>query len=146
MTALFDTNQLMRMNEPSDADYRLVRRAAHRLRLRGVRLCIFSQNLIEFWNVATRPATTRGGFGLSLTETDRRMRLLERRFELLPDTPAVFVEWRRLVVAHSVSGVQVHDARLAAAMRVHGIGTIITFDTVDFARFPGIAAVHPKDV
>jgi predicted nucleic acid-binding protein len=47
-------------------------------------------------------------------------------------------------VSHNVSGVQVHDARLAAAMRVHGIERVLTFNERDFARYPDIQAVHPR--
>jgi predicted nucleic acid-binding protein len=47
---------------------------------------------------------------------------------LLPDNLAVHQEWRKLLVMSNVSGVQVHDARLVAAMRVHGVGTILTFN------------------
>jgi predicted nucleic acid-binding protein len=43
-----------------------------------------------------------------------------------------------------LSGVQVHDARLAAAMHVHGIQRVLTFNARDFARYPDIQAVHPQ--
>jgi len=36
------------------------------------------------------------------------------------------VEWRRLVVTCSVSGVQVHDARLVAAMHAYGLQSLLT--------------------
>jgi predicted nucleic acid-binding protein len=49
-------------------------------------------------------------------------------------------------VDYRVSGVQVHDARLVAAMRVHGVRRILTFNTKDFARFDDIEAVHPADL
>lgn len=58
----------------------------------------------------------------------------------------MYLEWRRLVVAHSVSGVQVHDARLAAAMLVHRIPYLLTLNARDFARYPGITALHPSEV
>jgi hypothetical protein len=53
---------------------------------------------------------------------------------LLPDSLAVHAAWRKLFVTHGVSGVQVHDARLAAAMRVHGVKRTLTFNDRDFAR------------
>jgi predicted nucleic acid-binding protein len=65
---------------------------------------------------------------------------------VLPDSLAVHEEWRRLLVMHSVSGVQVHDARLVAAMRVHGVKHILTFNDKDFARYADIEAVHPRAV
>lgn len=83
---------------------------------------------------------------MSPAETDRRARLFESRLRLLPDNLAVHEEWRRLIVDYDVSGVQVHDTRLVAAMRVHGVEKILTFNTKDFARFAGIQAVHPEEV
>jgi len=40
----------------------------------------------------------------------------------------------------------VHDARLAAAMLVHGIGHILTLNVADFSRYSGLTAVHPSSV
>jgi predicted nucleic acid-binding protein len=65
---------------------------------------------------------------------------------LLPDSLATFQEWRRLVVAHSVKGVEVHDAKLVASMNVHGVTHLLTFNVSDFKRYPGIVAVSPADV
>src|SRR5216110_2145053 len=59
----------------------------------------------------------------------------EEKLRLLPDSLAVHEEWRKLLVTYGVSGVQVHDARLAAAMRVHGVKRILTFNDRDFARY-----------
>ena len=67
---------------------------------------------------------------------------------MLPDSPAVYRVWRRLVVDYDVSGVQVHDARLVAAMIVHDLTHILTFNTADFNRYApeGIIAVDPATV
>jgi len=54
--------------------------------------------------------TDRNGLGLTPQETDRRARLIETNLHLLPDSLAVHREWRKLLVSHNVSGVQVHDA------------------------------------
>jgi hypothetical protein len=79
------------------------------------------QNIAEFWNVCTRPATARGGFGLSLEETQRQLRLIERLLRILPESPASYSIWKQLVVRHAVLGVQVHDARLVALMQAHNV-------------------------
>jgi predicted nucleic acid-binding protein len=47
---------------------------------------------------------------------------------------------------HSVRGVQVHDARIAAAMQAYGINRLLTYNPKDFARYGSIATIHPRDV
>ena len=142
---LLDSNILIRWVQRTDADYALVALALDSLSKRGATLCYTSQNLAEFWNACTRPAD-RNGFGLTPQETDRRARLIESNLQLLPDSLAVHQEWRKLLVSHSVSGVQVHDAGLVAAMRVHSVKRILTFNDRDFARYSDIEAVHPRTV
>jgi len=99
--------------------------------------------MAEFWNVCTRPVD-RNGLGLSIPETEWRTRAIESAMGLLVDGEAVHRELRRLVVAYEVRGAQVHDARLAAAMLVHGITCILTMDESDFTRFAGVTAVNPR--
>jgi predicted nucleic acid-binding protein len=113
---------------------------------RGEELCYTPQILAEFWNVATRPAAARGGLGLSVIMTERKARIIERHFRLLPDSLAVHQEWRRLIVAYSIQGVQVYDARLIASMNTHGVSRIITFNKDDFTRFAGISVLTPAEV
>jgi predicted nucleic acid-binding protein len=136
---------LLRWVQPLDPDYRVVKSALDILASQGAILCYTSQNLGEFWNACTRPAE-RNGYGLSPQEADRRARLFEARLRLLPDGLSVHQEWRRLLVAHAVSGIQVYDARLVAAMHVNGIRQILTFNAKDFARFTHVEARLPKDV
>jgi predicted nucleic acid-binding protein len=143
MAVLADTGILVRLLERTDPQHALVRQAVRTLRIRGERMVTAPQNAAEFWNVCTRPAAARGGLGLTAAETDRRLRIIERLFQLLPDAPAAYILWRQLVVAHGVMGVQVHDARLVAFMMAHGIGEILTLNAPDFARYPSVRAVTP---
>jgi predicted nucleic acid-binding protein len=145
MPYLVDTNVLLRLVQRGDPQHQVIRAVLRTLRQRGEQLCFTPQNLVEFWCVCTRP-TTANGFGLTVAETDRRARVIERLLMLLSDSPALHAEWRRLVVAHAVSGVQVHDTRLVAAMRVHGVTNILTLNIDDFTRYPGITVVHPQDI
>ncbi|MCL2659524.1 MAG: PIN domain-containing protein [Acidobacteriaceae bacterium] len=142
---LIDSNILIRWVQPADPDYAIVVAALSVLVKSGAVLCYTSQNLAEFWNALTRPAS-RNGFGLPPEEADRRARRFESQLLLLADGMAVHEEWRKLLADYCVSGVQVHDTRLVAAMRVHGVKRILTFNTRDFARFVGIEAVHPQEV
>jgi predicted nucleic acid-binding protein len=142
---LLDSNILLRWVKPDHSDYpAIVSSTDAILRQDGV-LCYTSQNVAEFWNTCTRPLD-RNGYGLSPHETDRKARFFEERLRLLPDGSAVHEEWRKLLVTHNIFGVQVHDARLVAAMHVHGVKRILTFNTKDFARYVDIEAVHPRAV
>ena len=116
MAFLADTNILLRLTEPNNPEYTMVRSSVDALARRGEELCYTIQNLVEFWNVCTRPLA-QNGFGLSTRETYER-----------------------------AAGVQVHDARLVAAMAVHGVSNILTLNDRDFARYSGIVAVHPRAV
>lgn len=146
MATALDANALLRFFQRSDPLHPTVREAIRQMRAYQEDLCILPQNVTEYWNVATRPSTARGGFGLTVQEADRQVQIMERIFHLLPDTPAIYTEWRRLVVQVGVSGVQVHDARIAACLRVHGVTRLLTFNTKDFARYSGFTAVSPADV
>ena len=64
----------------------------------------------------------------------------------LPDNEEVYSIWRRLVTDNNVSGVQVHDARLAAIMQAYGLTNIQTLNQPDFLRYANIQAVHPSQV
>ena len=146
MTAyLIDTNVLLRFVKPDDREYEIARHAIQRLWTDGDDLFYTSQNLAEFWNTCTRPVD-RNGYGLPIAEVDRRARLIEDQFSLLEDSSAAHQEWRRLLVVHAVRGTQVHDARLVAAMSVHRIPHILTFNGRDFSRYAEIRAISPDSL
>jgi predicted nucleic acid-binding protein len=146
MPVLLDTGVLLRLFERQDPNYNDVQAAIRVLWTRGDELVIAPQNAVEFWNVSTRPTTARGGFGQSAARTRTRLGAIERICRVLPETPSTFAEWKRLVVAHSIIGVSVHDARIVAQMSVCQIGTIVTLNAADFRRFPGIIALTPLDL
>jgi predicted nucleic acid-binding protein len=146
MPYMADTNILLRFVAPNDPNHALVRDVIYSLLTGSNEVCYTSQNLAEFWNVCTRPITARSGFGLSVEETDLRAKVIESYLTFLPDSEAVHLEWRRLVVTSSVMGVKVHDARLVAAMLVHGVTDILTFNPDNFKRFGQITAVHPTAI
>lgn len=147
MSYLVDTNVLLRLVERSDSLHPVIRTAIRKLRQDGHSLYVTSQNCVEFWNVATRPIE-RNGLGLTPAGAERLLRLIERVFSVLPDSPEIYLEWRRLVVTLNVSGFQVHDARLVAAMKVNDITHILTFNKADFTPYvrEGIVAVDPASV
>jgi predicted nucleic acid-binding protein len=144
---LADTNILLRMANRADREHAAARNAVRELRRQGHILHVTTQNLVEFRNVITRPIT-RNGMGMSSDDADRQLRLMERVFDRLPDTDDVYERWRELVRVHAVLGVQVHDTRLVAAMLVHGVTRILTFNGGDFIRYAGegLTVIDPATI
>jgi predicted nucleic acid-binding protein len=142
---LVDTSVLLRGANRQDVDSRLARKAVHRLRYYGESLCIVPQNLYEFWAVSTRPLG-RNGLALKPEYAVRVLQRVEKKFLLLPDPDELYEEWKRLVSTHRVSGKPSHDARLVAAMNLHGIRALLTFNVQDFTRYPNLSVLHPNDV
>ncbi len=56
----------------------------------------------------------------------------------------MFAEWERIVIQQQVAGKNAHDARLVASMKVHSITNILTFNSVDFSRYPDITIIEPQ--
>jgi len=141
VTVLVDTNVLLRQFEPGHAHHRAAVDSITRLILSGEPVHVTAQNIAEFWATATR-SPAQNGLGLAVAVA---LGHIERVFELLPDHPAIYEHWKRLVTTHGVIGNQVYDARLVAAMTVHGVGRILTFNAGDFARYR-IEVIHPSAV
>ncbi len=141
MSILVDTNVLLRRTQPAHPQHTAAIGAVKGLLDDRVPLYFTMQNMTEFWNVATRPAASNG-LGFSIRLTIDQIELIESVMELLPDASEIYEEWKRLVVRHEVRGVQVHDTKLVAAMNVHGIRQLLTFNVQDFVRF-GIDVLNP---
>jgi predicted nucleic acid-binding protein len=140
-----DTNILLRSAEPSHPTHQQAVNAVKILLANGDRVCLIPQNLIEFWNVATRPID-KNGFGWSPAKTDVEISRLESLLTVLPDSQAIYREWRKVVLDNSVLGKQVHDARIVAAMNVHQITKLLTFNLKDFKRFGHITLIDPNTI
>jgi predicted nucleic acid-binding protein len=139
---LLDTNILLRYAGATDPALATVDTAITTLHSRGEVLCMVPQNVYEFRVTATRPIASNG-LGLSIPECQVQVARLKRLLHFLPDLPTLFAEWESLVVAHACHGRVSYDARLVAAMRTHGLPEILTFNTADFARFPGLTVLDP---
>ena len=146
---LVDTNILLRRVQPNSPQRPIVRQALRTLAGRGDRLCIAPQNLHEFWHVATRPIG-RNGLGLTPEQAARKLQGLKRAFYFLPDTPAIYAEWERLVTTLSIADSLSYDARLVAVCHVHGVTQLLTFNISHFASMasfgPGLKVVDPATV
>jgi predicted nucleic acid-binding protein len=145
MNYLADTNILLRLAQTNSSHHTEAKKAVEKLLKRGDTLFITLQNVSEFWNVCTRPAD-KNGLGFTIAQTESELSKIEQVFDLLPDTLDVYKNWRELVVNHSVQGVQVHDAKIVAAIKTHHIKNLLTFNAKDFKRYTDINAIDPKDL
>lgn len=145
MKWLTDTNILLRTVQTSHPVHGDVDRVVTLLLDRGNELCVLGQNLIEFWAVATRPVANNG-LGLTIVRTTQELTKLKGLFVILPDIADILPEWEQLVIKHQVLARQVYDARLVAAMNVHKVTHLLTFNTTDFKRFSEISAVSPTTI
>jgi predicted nucleic acid-binding protein len=144
MAVLTDTNIFLRLLQPHHPHCRIAGQALDFLRAREEVLNITSQNLVELWAAATRPFA-ENGLSLTVEQATKELEQIKRFWGLLPDVP-LYEEWERVVKLHRVSGRNAHDARLVAAMHVHGIDKILTFNVKDFGRFGDITVLDPASV
>ncbi|MBY0505025.1 MAG: PIN domain-containing protein [Bryobacteraceae bacterium] len=145
MSVLVDSNVLIFCIQQGHPWHEESVTAIERLLQRNELVCVMPQNIAEFWNVCTRPAD-KNGLGLSPGETEQRLDGLDTILSVLHDTPEVYFRWRRLLVDHAVRGIQVHDARIAAGMLVHGVEQLLTYNPRDFGRYVGIKTLVPREV
>ncbi len=145
MTYALDTNILARSVEDEHPMNAMARAAVERLVNNQQFVCVLVQNLYEFWVIATRPRL-QNGLGLSAEDTLKHLSRFETVFTLLSDPPTLYAEWKTLVTQHAVMGKPAHDARIVAAMKVHGISHLLTFNIGDFKRFSEITAVSPTEL
>lgn len=144
MRLLLDTNILTRSVQPAHHMHANAVDAISILTTAQDELCVVPQNLVEFGAVATRPLSANG-LEMPTTQAGVELARIKSFFRYIPDTPSMYDEWERLVARYDVSGKNSY-ARIAAAMIVHGLTHLLTFNVPDFKRYPGITAVWPTEV
>lgn len=142
---LVDTNLLVRLAQPTHPMHAIAQAAIGRLQQQGRVLCVVPQNLYEFWVVCTRPLPANG-LSLSILEASAELDRITATFDVFPETPAFLAVWKQLVLDHQCIGKPAHDARLVAAMLVHGITHLLTFDAAGFGRYAMITVLTPAQV
>src|SRR5690242_1518797 len=131
MNYLVDTNILTRMADLAHAMHQEALDAVRLLTQQGHKLHVISQNFYEFWVVATRPVNVNG-LGKTVAEALADLVCFEGLFHRLDETTPLYSVWKNLVASTPVLGKNAHDARFVAAMAVHGLTHLLTFDAQDF--------------
>jgi predicted nucleic acid-binding protein len=145
LRTLVDSNVLIARIAPERVEHQQAIDSVDRLLMSGEELFVTPQNIAEFWRVATTPRRRPGGLGLTGVEARLRRENIKRDFTLLRDQPALYDAWEHLVDQYQVIGLAVFDTRLVAAMQIHRLDRILTFNISDFARY-GVSVLDPKAV
>src|SRR5690242_4598293 len=118
MRYLIDTGVLIRLVDKRDPQHAIVQSSFELLGTRIDELYITTQNIAEYWNLATRPAANNG-LNLPPAGVAKSFQEAIEPFCTIATEPANFpAEFQRLLVRYNVVGKQVHDARLVAMMLV----------------------------
>ncbi len=145
MSILVDTNVLLRAAQLGHPHNQAAVNAVARLRQAEESLCLFPQNIYEFWVTGTRPIDVNG-LAWTVSQAEAEVTKLKSIYLFHEDVPAIFPAWERLVVKYQIVGKSAHDARLVAAMMVHKLSKILSFNHRDFQRYPEITAINPEAV
>jgi len=70
------------------------------------------------------------------------VRRFQSSFEVAGEGPAVLEQLLRLLAVYPGAGKQVHDANRVAAMLVHDVRCLRTFNGADFRRFAGAIEIE----
>jgi predicted nucleic acid-binding protein len=133
---MLDTNVLLAATDEGRAEHRDALTVVNDWAAGHTLLYTSGQVLREYLAVATRPAD-RNGLGLSGPDALGNVRAIRARTTLLAEDVKVTDRLLGLLADVPCGGKQVHDANLVATMLVHGVGTVVTMNLADFARFKG---------
>ena len=98
--------------------------------------------LHEFLAIVTHPRVYAPPSSLEQALAQAEAWLESPTLVLLTETPRHWLTLRELLVAAHIAGPQVHDARVAALCRQHGVRELWSADR-DFGRFAGVTVVNP---
>ncbi len=82
---LVDSNTSLRILQPGHPQHQTALDAVRTLARRGEALCVFPQNLVEVWAVATRPVIANNGLGMSTGEAAHALGQLKDLFTVLAE-------------------------------------------------------------
>jgi predicted nucleic acid-binding protein len=131
---VLDTNVLIAATDEARSDHDGAIAALDEWPASGVELYTSGQILREYLAVVTRPVR-QNGLGLRQEAAVANVRALRGRLRLMAENEKVTDKLVEILQAIACAGKQVHDANVVATMLVHGIDTVVTANTDDFARF-----------
>lgn len=137
-----DTNLLVYSVMASSRHHALARQCITALAESGERWAIPGHCLIEFAGVTTHPRV----YSPTLTIDEVHLAIQAWRESpslfLLGESGTFWTEFEMMTRLAAVRGPMVHDARIAATCRAHGVKELWSADR-DFSRYPGLVVRNP---
>jgi toxin-antitoxin system PIN domain toxin len=96
----------------------------------------------EFLAIVTHPRIWRPPTTMTMAIGCVRAWMSSPSLRLIGEGPRHLETLAELVEAGKIDGPRVHDARIAALCRQHGVKTLWSADR-DFSRFPGLKVLNP---
>ena len=131
---MLDTNVLLAATDEGRAEHHDALTIFNEWAAGDTTLCTSGQILREYLAVATRPAEHKG-LGLRPADAVSNVRAIQERTAFLAEDARVADRLQGLLADVECRGKQVHDANVIATMLAHGVGTVVTMNVEDFARF-----------
>ena len=131
---MLDTNVLLAATDEGRAEHHDALTIFNEWAAGDTTLCTSGQILREYLAVATRPAENNG-LGLKPADAVGNVRAIRERTAFLVEDARVADRLQGLLADVECGGKQVHDANVIATMLAHGVGTVVTMNVEDFARF-----------
>lgn len=142
MKLAIDTNIIICVLDHGSALHARAVRALDFAAARGDEVVLLPIVIHESWAVLTRPPSANG-LGWPPIQAAAALRAAMRRMPLVPDPADLTEQWLTAVAAADVAGRRAHDWRLATAARLAKVDAVLTFNTGDFAEFPGLDVLEP---
>jgi predicted nucleic acid-binding protein len=138
---LVDANVLVFAANPNSPWHAAAVARLHEASQDGISLVVTPQVVREFIAAASRPAPGESPPPIDpILENVRRIR---EGFLLLDEHAATVDRLVKLLKDIPTGGKQVHDANIVATMLTHGVSTLLTHNTGDFARFASLIRIVP---
>lgn len=143
---LIDTNILVYASVPFFDEHQTAKELLDNISRQRVRYCTTWINAFEYLRVVTHPKLIEPK-PMSINKALENVKNLfsqpaVSRIDAGPDHLLYFEKIVRQVAP--VKGNFVHDCRIAAIMKEHGVHEILTRDT-DFMKIPGLSVTNPFD-
>jgi len=139
-----DTNVLLSATDRSREDHTVCKNLIESAVASGIHLVASGQVFREYLVVATRPVAGNG-LGLPPSDAVANVRTFQSYVHLLPEQEEVSHMLAKIVDATEIRGKRIHDANIAATMRVHRVTVVATANTSDYADLPEVHPLTPTE-